>query len=54
VKGEFAVADNYGMTRICAAAVSNDDVALFRKDIDDLALAFIAPLQSRNAAIHFS
>jgi hypothetical protein len=40
------------MARVCAAIVSNDNVAVLGKDIDDLALAFVTPLQSYYTPIH--
>ena len=36
------------MAGVVAAGVAGDDVELFAEDVDDLALAFVAPLGSEN------
>jgi hypothetical protein len=41
---EFIVAHHNGMARVCAAVITNYNVAVFGEDIYDLTLAFIAPL----------
>ena len=36
------------MAGIMAAGVAGDDIELFTEDVDDLALAFVAPLGSKD------
>jgi len=43
---KLSVADANGVTGIVAALISSDQVKMRRKDVDYLALAFIAPLGS--------
>jgi hypothetical protein len=40
------------MPGVGAAVVANDNVTVLGKDVHDFALAFVAPLQSYNTAIH--
>ena len=42
------------MTRIGAPAVTYDNIGFLCQNIDDLALAFIAPLQTHYATIHIT
>jgi hypothetical protein len=49
---KFRIADYNRMAGICSAAVTHHYVILIGKDINDLALALIAPLQTYNAGIH--
>jgi hypothetical protein len=52
VQREFVISHDYGMACVGAAIVSNDNVAVLGKDIDNLTLAFIAPLQTYHTPIH--
>jgi hypothetical protein len=52
MESEFFVANDNGMSGIGAAAIANDNIILLGENIDNLAFAFIAPLQTNNADIH--
>jgi hypothetical protein len=41
---DFAPLNNKGMPSIVATGKASDDISGLRKDIDDLAFSFIAPL----------
>ncbi len=51
VQGELFRADPDGMAGIGAAAVADRQVVLLGKQIDDFALALIAPLQAYDAGV---
>jgi hypothetical protein len=53
VQSKPTVADDNGMTGIGATVIPDHDVAVFGKDVYDLALALVAPLQSHDTTIHF-
>ncbi len=44
------VADDDGMPGVRAALVADDEVVLTGQEVDDLALGFVAPLQTDNAS----
>ena len=52
VENVFLVPDNDGMARVRAALEADYDVRLFRQEVDNLALAFIAPLGANEYSIH--
>src|SRR5438067_1419423 len=47
-QGEFisSAGTDYSMTRIGAAVVPNDEIMLFREQIDDFTFGLVAPLQA--------
>ena len=47
VRGVLLAVDADGVAGVGAAAVADDDLRLFGEEVDDLALAFIAPLERR-------
>src|SRR5438874_1543815 len=49
---EFPAADIHGVAGVVAALKARDDVELRRQQIDDLALAFVAPLGAQYREIH--
>ena len=53
VGGVFLAADADGVAGVGAAAVADDDVGVLGEEIDDLALALVAPLQADDAGIAF-
>ena len=46
MQDEFLAAVNDSVSGIVAALTSNDDIGVPGKDVDDFALAFIAPLRA--------
>ena len=46
LQDKLLAVDDHGVAGVVAAGVAGDDVELFAEDVDDLALAFIAPLGS--------
>jgi hypothetical protein len=52
MQSEFVTIYDNSMAGIGASIISNDDVAVLGKDINNLAFALIAPLQSDNTRIH--
>jgi hypothetical protein len=52
VQREFFFAHYNGMAGVGASIVANNNVAILGEDIHNLALAFIAPLQSYHTPIH--
>jgi hypothetical protein len=44
VQRKFVISHDYGMAGVGAAIVSNDNIAVLGKDIDNFTLAFVAPL----------
>jgi hypothetical protein len=52
VQGKSFFSDDNGVSCVCTAAVANDYIAVFGKDIDDLALTLIPPLQTNHTAVH--
>jgi len=48
LQDELFAVDDDGVTCVVAAGVAGDDIELFREDVDDLALAFVAPLGSED------
>ncbi len=48
---EFLAADEDGMAGIVAALIASHGIKLFREQVDDFALAFVAPLRSENYQI---
>jgi hypothetical protein len=44
------IADDNRVTSVRTALVSNDEVVLAGENVDDLALGFVAPLQTNNAS----
>jgi hypothetical protein len=53
VQGKLAVTYDYGMAGIRTAVIPHDNIAVLGENINNLAFALIAPLQSDNAIIHF-
>jgi hypothetical protein len=53
MQGESAVSYDNRMAGIGAAVVTDDDIAVLGQNINNLAFALIAPLQSYNTTIHF-
>ena len=51
VGGVLLAVDANGVAGVGAAAVADDDLGLLGEEINDLALAFIAPLEAENARI---
>ena len=52
-ENELSVAYANGMARVVAALIASDDVEMRRKYVDDLALAFVAPLGAHyNDVLH--
>ncbi len=49
---ELRAVDVHGMPGVVSALVAGDDVEARRQQIDDLALAFIAPLSAEDTQIH--
>jgi hypothetical protein len=54
MKGKFLISDNNRMTCVCTPVKSHDDVTIGGKDVNNLSLAFVAPLQSDNTVIHYT
>ena len=52
VENVFLVSDDYGVARVRAALEADYDIRLFRQEVDNLALAFIAPLGANEYSIH--
>ena len=52
VQDELASADVHRVSRVVSALIARDDREVRRQQIDDLALAFIAPLGAEHAQIH--
>ena len=48
LQDKLLAVDDDGVAGVVAAGVAGDDVELFAEDVDDLALAFIAPLGSKD------
>ena len=44
LQNELPIAHHHGVAGVGAALVAHDDVGLLGEDVDDLALAFVAPL----------
>src|SRR5262245_20965685 len=44
------VADNDGVASVGAALITDDKIVFAGQDVDDLALGFVAPLQTDNAS----
>jgi hypothetical protein len=43
---DSAAANDNGMAGVVAALIASDDVKMWRKQVDDLALAIITPLRA--------
>ena len=52
MQDEFLVVELDGMARVIAALITDNDIAFPREKIDDLPLAFIAPLSPNQNAVH--
>jgi hypothetical protein len=52
VQSKSFVSDDNGVSGVCTAAVANDYIAVFGKDIDDFTLTLIPPLQTNHTAVH--
>ena len=48
-----AISDADGMSGIVAALITRDAVEAFRKNVDDLAFSFVAPLNAYDCDILF-
>ena len=53
VRGVLLAADADGVPGVGPAAVAGDDVGVLGEEVDDLALAFVAPLESDDARVAF-
>jgi hypothetical protein len=51
MEGEAIVADDHGMPGIGPAGEADDDVEVLGEQIDDLALALVAPLKAADTGI---
>src|SRR4051794_18766125 len=51
MRREFFAVDAHGVAGVCAAAIARDDVGAIGEEVDDLALAFIAPLKAEHATV---
>ena len=51
VGGVFFAADADGVPGVGAAAVADDDVGVLGQEVDDLALALVAPLEADDGGI---
>jgi hypothetical protein len=51
VEGEFLSGDLHGMPGVPAAVVAHDDVEVLGEQVNDLAFAFIAPVQADDAGM---
>ena len=52
VQNVLLVADHHGVARVRAALEPHDYIRLLGEEVDDLALAFIAPLGANEYSIH--
>jgi hypothetical protein len=52
MKSKPFITNNDGVACICASVETDNDITIGGKDVNDLSLALIAPLQSDNAVIH--
>jgi hypothetical protein len=52
VKDIFFFANKDRMAGVVAAGVADDDIRLFREDVNDFAFALIAPLGANQNCIH--
>jgi hypothetical protein len=52
VKDVFLFANKDRVPGVVAAGMADDDVRLFRKDVNDFAFAFVAPLGANQDRVH--
>ena len=52
MEGKFTVVVDYGVTCICSALKSDDDIGILCKHIGDLAFSFITPVSAYDRCDH--
>jgi len=52
MKGKATIPDDHSVPGVGTASEPDHHVAPLGKDVNDLALAFVAPLQSNHADVH--